>query len=203
MSQISETEAALMELLRTCQLPSGTAVQTGPHEWSGAYVQRLMTETPAVILVFAGGVPYAGEQSTSLSLKASWMAYCCVGWHGRDQEARRRAVDGGYDLVARVAPVIHNVTTLEDSARQRLPVPAVVSIENITDSAVDLSNLWITAVEIEIELPLDIPADCEGPLSDWLTWRGGIDIEGGKAKPATAEDAYTDADVPVGGDLEQ
>ena len=125
-----------------------------------------------------------------------------MGWHGRDGEARRRAVGGGYDLVARVAPVVHNAL-LEDSANQRLPIPAVVSIENITDSAVDLSNLWITAVEIEIELPLDIPADCEGPLSDWLTWRGGIDIEGGKPKPATAEDAYAEADVPTGGDLDQ
>ena len=203
MSQIGETESALLRLIETCQLPTGTSVKTAPHEWSGAFVQRLVEDRPAVLLVFKGAEPYAGDQSTSLSLRATWAAYCCVGWHGRDQEQRRLAVDGGYDLVARVAPVIHNAP-LQDSANARLPIPAVVRIENITDSDLDIGNLWICAVEIEVELPLEIPVDCTGPLDDFLRARGGFDLpDTGKDKPATAADALTDADVPLSVDLPQ
>ena len=202
MSQIGETEAALMRLLESCQLPTGTAVLTGPHEWSGQYVQNLIPSSPCILLVFLGARAHRGRRDNLPGVEGD------VGGvllrrlgrrHGRAAPAR---VGGGYDLVSRVAPVIHNAP-MEDSAKQRLPFPTVTGIENITDSSLDIGNLWIMAVEISIELPLDIPVDCTGPLEDWLTWRGGIDVPGGKPKPATAEDAFTDADVPVGGDLDQ
>ena len=188
MSQIGETENALLRVLQTCQLPSGTSIESAPSKWDGGYIQRLISTTPALRLAFLGAVPFAEPSSTSLNLRATWGLYCIVGWNGQSEELRRTAVDGGYDLVARVAPIIHNVI-LEDSMRQRLPIPNVVGIETLTDSAIDVSNLWISEVLIDVELPLDIPEDCEGPLELFLRVRGDL------AMPVPAADLGISADL--------
>ena len=164
MSQIGDTENALLGLLRTCQLPTGVHIGSAPSQWDQGFVQRLIPSTPAILLAFLGALPHADARSTtSLNLLASWGLYAVVGWRGQTQEERRLAVDGGYDLVARVAPIIHNAI-IEDPARQRLPIPVVVNIETLTDSALDIGNLWVCEIQVEVELPLDIPEDCIGPL---------------------------------------
>ena len=202
MSQIGETELALLGLLRTCQLPSGTSIESSPSKWDGGYIQRLISHTPAVRLAFLGADPYADPETTTLSLSAKWGCYCVVGWNGKDQELRRTAVDGGYDLVSRVAPIMHNPPLLEDSQRQRLPIPRVIGIETLTDSSIDVGNLWICEVLVEVELPLDIPPDCEGDLDDFIRVRASFDIPGGEPLP-DAEDAGTLGDLPARQDLDQ
>lgn len=202
MSQIADTENALLGLLRTCQLPADVYIASAPHSWDGSYVQRLVPKTPAVLLAFLGAQPdVEGGRSTSLILRASWGCYAVIGWNGQSQEQRRLAVDGGYDIVTRVAPIIHSAI-IEDPARQRLPIPEVTAIDVLTDSSLDLANLWICEVLIEVELPLEIPFDCVGPLDAFLKVRATFDIPGGKPAPHI-EDVGTEGDVPMREDLPQ
>ena len=190
MSQIGDTENALLGLLRTCQLPAAVHIGSAPSRWDAGYVQRLISSSPSVLLAFLGAEPHADTaSSTSLNLSASWAVYCVVGWRGKTQEERRLAVDGGYDIVARVAPILHNAI-IEDPARQRLPIPSVVGIEKLTDSALDIGNLWVREVMVEVELPLDIPEDCEGPLDDFLRVRGPLVV------PDPADDIDIAVDLP-------
>ena len=203
MTQIAATEAALVRLLESCDFPN-TTIQTCPHEWDSSFVQRLLSATPALLVSFIGGDEPDGEKHTELNLDGRWSVYVVVGWNGKDQEARRLGTAGGYDLLHRAAAALHHAVLI-DQHGERLPIVGVDGIGVEADSATDLANLWIASIALTIELPLPLEESdrCFGPLDDFLTWRGGIDIEGGKPKPATAEDAFTDADVPVGGDLEQ
>ena len=112
------------------------------------FVQRLIPQTPAVMLAFLGAQPHADSaSSTSLNLTATWGAYCIVGWQGQTEEQRRLAVDAGYDIVARVAPILHNAI-IEDPVQQRLPIPSVTGIETLTDSSLDVVNLWVCKVQV-------------------------------------------------------
>lgn len=190
MSQIADTENALMRTLEGCQLPAGVSIETAPGEWSPGYIQRLLDKTPAVRLAFLGAQPFE-TTATALQMRAEWAAYCIVGWAGQDQSMRRLAVDGGYDMVARVAPILHSAP-LMDAQRppQRLPLPSVTGIEVLTDAAYDTANLWIAAVLVEVELPLDIPEDCTGPLDDFLRVRGRFDL------PDPAPDLPLAVDIP-------
>ena len=72
----------------------------------------------------------------------------------------------------------------------------------LTNSALDLAQLWIGVVEISIELPLDLLPECIGPLDDFVRVRATFDIEGGKPTPDIA-DAGDAGDVPVRVDLSQ
>ena len=190
MSQIGDTENAVLGLLRECQLPPGTFIGTAPSAWDGNFVARLLPKTPAVMLVFLGAKPWADTaSSTSLNLRAEWGAYCCVGWKGMSQEDRRRAVDGGYDMAARVAPILHNALIF-DPAHQRLPIPSVTGIETLTDGSLDIGNLWVCEVMVEVELPLDIPEDCTGPLDDFIRIRGPLVVSD------VADDIDLDTDLP-------
>ena len=63
----------------------------------------------------------------------------------------------------------------------------MVSIETLTDSSLDLGNLWVCEVQVEVELPLDIPVDCVGPLDDFLRVRG----------PLVVSDEADDIDIAV------
>ena len=174
MSQIGDTENALLGLLRDCQLPAETHIASAPSEWDTGFIQRLIPSTPAVLLAFLGAEPHAdGEKTTSLNLMASWGCYAAIGWNGSSEQHRRLAIDGGYDIVARVAPILHNAI-IEDPARQRLPIPEVVKIQTLTDSSVDIANLWVCEMLVEVELPLDIPEPCIGPLDDFLRVRGEL-----------------------------
>ena len=188
MSQISDTENALLGLLRECQLPSGVHIASAPSEWDAGFIRRLIPSTPAVLLAFLGAVPHA-DSTTSLNMRASWGVYSVVGWRGQSEQDRRLAVDGGYDIVTRVAPIIHNAL-IHDPNRQRLPFPSVEGITTLTDSAIDSMGLWVCEVLVEVELPLEIPIDCIGPLDDFLKIRGEIDF------PDPADDIEIAVDLP-------
>ena len=123
MSQIGDTENALLGLLRNCQLPSGIHIGSAPSTWDHGYVQRLIPSTPAILLAFLGAQPHADPgSSTSLNLVASWGVYAVFGWRGKTQEDRRLAVDAGYDVVARIAPILHNAP-IQDPAAPAVAIP--------------------------------------------------------------------------------
>ena len=188
MTQIALTDAAIIRLLESCGFPS-VDIGSGPHEWSGAYVQRLLTAAPAIRVVFMGADEYSGDQSTSLIMAGKWAAYVVVGWNGADEKARRIGPDAGYDLLHRCASAIHGAVLMEEDG-SRLPIASVTGLDVLADGALDLSNLWIGAVEISVELPLDILEPCVGPLDDWLRVRGDIVVEG------PADDLPIDTDLP-------
>ena len=190
MSQLGDTENALLELLRSCQLPAGISIESAPNEWSGNYVSKLISETPALRLVFTGAAPRAGaETSTSLNLVANWSCLVVTGWRGVPEGQSRLAEDGGYDPVSRVAPIVHNAP-ISDSANRRLPIPAVVSISNVADAALLEAGLWACEIVVEVELPLDIPEECTGPLDDFLKIRGPLVVSD------SADDLEIDTDIP-------
>ena len=58
MTQIAATDGALIRLLESCNFP-GVDIASGPHEWDGGYVQRLLTSAPAIRVVFMGAEPSA------------------------------------------------------------------------------------------------------------------------------------------------
>ncbi len=189
MTQIAATDSALVRLLEGCGFP-GVDIASGPHEWDGGYVQRLLTSAPAIRVVFMGAEPYSDTAtSTSLNMLGRWAAYCIVGWNGQDEKERRIGAGAGYDLLHRTASALHSAI-LTDEDGDRLPIASVTGLEVLTDSALDISNLWIAAVEISIELPLDLMPECIGPLDDFLKIRGDIDL------PDPAVDLPLDTDLP-------
>ena len=201
MTQIAATDSALIRLLKSCGFPS-VDIASGPHEWDGAYVQRLLTSTPAIRVVFMGAEPHADTAtSTSLNMEAKWAAYVIVGWNGQNEKERRIGAGAGYDLLHRTASAVHSAILMDDNG-DRLPIASVTGLDVLADSALDLSNLWIAAVEISVELPLDLMPECTGPLDDFLRVRATFDIEGGEPAPDIA-DAGTEGDLPVRQDLEQ
>ena len=195
MTQIAATDAAIIRLLESCNFP-GVDVASGPHEWDGSYVSRLLTAAPAIRVVFMGADEYSGDQSTSLILAGKWTAYCIVGWNGADESARRLGPDAGYDLLHRCASAIHGAVLMEEDGFTRLPIASVTGLDVLADGALDLSNLWIGAVDISVELPLDLLEPCIGPLDDWLKTAATFDL------PGTGEEFDPDTDeIGVDGDL--
>lgn len=118
---------------------------------------------------------------------------------------RRLATDGGYDLVGRVAPILHGaMLTTENGNRIDLPtLPVVTAIEVLTDAALDQANPWAAGVRVQVELRLPIPDDCEGPLDDWLRVGASFDIPHGKPAPAVERIGEGDADLDSRFDLPQ
>ena len=172
MTQIAATDDALLRLLEGCDLD--VTVLSAPHEWTGAYVQRLIPTTPAVLVSFAGAVPYDSDLSPSLNLAGKWSIIICVGWHGAGDKERRLATGGGYDLMHRVGAVLHTAKLTEPNGANLTDVK-VDSMQVLADSATDLSNLWIGEISITIELPMElIEASCIGPLVDFLRVRGPL-----------------------------
>ena len=189
MTQIAATDSALSRKLKDCGFP-GVDISSGPHEWDGGYVQRLLTSTPAIRVVFMGAEQFANSAtSTTLSMAGKWAAYVVVGWNGQNEKERRIGVGAGYDLLHRTASALHSAI-LTDEDGSRLPIASVSGLDVLADSALDLSNLWIAAVEISIELPLDLMPECTGPLDDFLRVRGPL------VMPDPAEDIDIAVDLP-------
>ncbi len=139
-----------------------------------------------------GGDPHADTHtSTELNLDGKWTIYVVVGWNGKDEAARRLGPDGGLDLLHRAASVLHNALLLEENG-ERLPIAQVEGIDVLADSALDLSNLWIGAVSVLVEMPLPLleSESCYGPLDDFLKIRGPLVV------PDPADDIEIAVDLP-------
>ena len=189
MTQIAATDSALIRLLKGCGFPD-VDIASGPHSWDGAYVQRLLTSAPAIRVVFLGAEELTNSRnSTTLSMAGKWAAYCIVGWNGKNEKERRLGAGAGYDLLHRTASAVHSAILTEEDG-SRLPISSVTGLDVLADSALDLSNLWIGAVEISVELPLDLQPECMGPLNDFLRVRGPLVV------PGPADDVDIAVDVP-------
>ena len=191
MTQIAATDAALVRLLAGCAFP-GVDVASGPHEWDGAYVTRLLSAAPAIRVVFRGAEPYADTKtSTELILDGEWSVYVVVGWNGKDEAARRLGPDGGLDLLHRAGAALHNAVLTEANG-ERLPISSVTGIEVLADSALDISNLWVAAISVSVEVPLPLMESdaCYGPLNDFVRIRGPLVV------PDPADDIDIAVDLP-------
>ena len=191
MTQIALTDDAIVRLLQSCSFP-GVTVQSAPHEWDNGFIQRLLTVTPSILVAFLGAEPYDTETSTTLSMAGKWAAYVVVGWNGQNQKARRIGAGAGFDLMHRAAAALH-AAILKEPNGERLPISYVEGLQVRSDSAIDLSNLWIGEIAVSVELPLELLEGdaCYGPLDDFLRVRG----------PLVVPDPADDIDLAV--DLDQ
>ena len=165
---------------------------SAPHEWDAGFVQRLLTDVPAILVAFLGGEPYEDTAtSTVLKVSGKWSILICTGWNGRDQAARRLGVGAGFDLMHRAASVLHTAF-LVDANGNRLPQVQVEGLGVETDSALDLANLWVGSIAVSVELPLELlpSEDCYGPLDDFLKIRGPLVV------PDPADDIDIAVDLP-------
>ena len=174
MTQIAATDTALVRLLTDCDFP-GTDISSGPFEWSGAYVQKLLAAAPALRVVFLGAGEFDGDKLTTLNLKGRWAVLCVTGWQGGDEASRRLGTGAGYDLLHRAASVLHSAV-LTDEVGDRLPIADVDGIEVLTDAAMEEAGLWVGAISVAVELPLELleTENCYGPLDDFLRIRGDM-----------------------------
>ena len=92
MSQIGDTENALLGLLRNCQLPSGVHIGSAPSQSGMPGSCNGCSHPPRRSCSrFLGAQPHADPgSSTSLNLVATWGAYC----RGSDGEERHRKIAG-------------------------------------------------------------------------------------------------------------
>lgn len=187
MTQIYQTDSALIRLLQDCNFPA-VDIASGPHSFDGAYVQRLLGSTPAIRIVFLGCEKYP-ESTTSLSLAGKWSVILIIGWDGASEEARRIGPNAGLDLLARAAGALHSAVLVDDHGK-RLPSVQVDHIEVLSDGAQDLTKLWVAEIGVTIEVPMEIPEFCQGPLNDFLRVRGPLVV------PDPAEDIPLDVDLP-------
>ena len=192
------------------------SVVTGPHEWDGSFLKNLLTSLPAVVITLDGGTAVA---STSLTLDATWTLYVVAGWQGGDQASRRRAATkGAYVIVQALLVRLHNANM---GARQFTetggggPVPNIPDLEDlegfgrirITDFTNEGSGEWervgaaIYAVELEQQIPLELPVDEN--LADWLRTNLTIDIEGGDEFKPDTDEIGVDGDVTSRFDIPQ
>ena len=169
MTQIYQTDSALIRLLQSCNFP-GVDVASGPHSFDGSYIQRLLSSTPAIRVVFTGAEPYS-DSTTSLSMAAKWSIIIITGWSGASEEARRIGPGAALDLLARAGGALH-AAVLQDENGDRLPLVQVDSMEVLSDGSADLANVYIAEIGITIELPIELPENCVGPLDDFLRIRG-------------------------------
>ena len=180
MTQIALTDDAIVRLLESCDFP-GVSIMSAPHEWDNGFIQRLLTVTPAVLVAFLGAEPYSDtKDSTVLDVDGKWACYCVVGWNGQDQKARRIGAGAGFDLMHRAAAALHGAILKEPNGN-RLPQTTVEGLQVLSDSAIDLSNLWIGEIAVSVDLPLELLEGdaCYGPLDDYLKTAATIDIPGG------------------------
>ena len=83
---IAQIEAALVRLISGC-LGDEVDVATGPGDWDDSYIRNLLTDLPAVRIVFDGGVQEQPE--TFILMDSRWVVFIAVGWKGQDEASRR------------------------------------------------------------------------------------------------------------------
>ena len=197
MTQIYHTDDAIVRLLEGCDLP-GVTVQSAPHEWDNGFIQRLLTATPAVLVAYLGAEAYDDTKtSTVLDMVGKWAVYCVVGWNGADQKSRRIGVGAGFDLMHRTAAAIHGAR-LTESNGNRLPQTTVEGLQVLTDSSIDIANLWIGEIAVSVDLPLELLEGdaCYGPLNLYLKTAATFDITGGREfDPDAGDEIGVDGDV--------
>ena len=197
-------------------LGGAVPVTTGPGEWDGSFLKKLLTDLPAVVITWDGGT--AGD-STSLVLGVTWTLYVVNGWKGGDEATRRRAATtGAYAVLTALAVRLHNTNMGErqyTASGGGGAVPNIPSLEDLEGFGrlriAGITNEWsgewdrvgvaVYALEIEQNVPLELPVDEN--LADWLRTNLTIDIEGGDEFDPDTDEIGVDGDVASRFDMPQ
>ena len=197
-------------------LGGAVPVITGPGEWDGSFVKKLLTDLPAVVATWDGGT---AVDSTSLTLDASWTLYVITGWKGGDEASRRRAATtGAYAILTALAVRLHNTNMGErqyTAAGGGGAVPNIPALEDLDGfghlTVADITNEWsgewdrigvtVYALELAQQMPLELPVDEN--IADWLRTNLTIDIEGGDAFDPDTDEIGVDGDVTSKIDMPQ
>ena len=91
----------------------------------------------------------------------------------------------------RAAAAIHGAILKEPNG-ERLPQSIVEGLQVRSDSAIDISNLWVGEIAVNVELTLELQESdaCYGPLDDFLRVRGDLVVSD------EAEDFEISVDLP-------
>ena len=185
---IAAAEDWLLAVIRD-EMGSAVNVDTGPYDWSGEYLKKLIRDLPAVRVVWDGGT---AADATSVSLAVTWTLYVVTGWQGENQEARRRAAsNGAYVMLAALTNRLHNLNmadaqfsasgtrvteAVEGAGRLRLS-----EIVNEGGSEWDRVGIAIYSIVLDHQMPLEFEA-AAGTVDDWLG--GDVDFD----RPGTVPD---------------
>ena len=198
-------------------LGDGVTVQTGPHDWDGSFLKNLLTNLPAVVITWDGGTAADG---TSLTLDATWTLYVVTGWKGGDQASRRRAANTGAYAILQVLLVrLHNTNMGERQfsasgtgappCRTSRPSKtskasggcAIADITNEGSGEWDRVGVAIYALELENQIPLELPVDEN--LADWLRTNATFDIPEGEEFDPDTDEIGVDGDLASRFDMPQ
>ena len=171
---IAKSEAALVKLAADCL--TTVDVASGPGALDGGYITRLLANLPTVRVVFLGGDD-PQTASSFLNIDAAWAVLVFTGWQGGDERSRRIGVDAAYAILARLAPIYHNVL-LKDETGEGISRVSVTGIENLWSSSWDLVNAAVFSLGLESELVLDISdQDLKARLDDFRTAGVTFDVD--------------------------
>ena len=154
------------------------SIESGPGEWDGEYLQELIPQLPAIRVVWGGAT---AREETALSLDSIWTIYAINGWDALDEQARRRAANGAYAVLAVLAPLLHNSRVKHLTTGDQLGLLRVDTIENMWDGAHAQLPVSIYGIDLTMMSAHDYepPPVVEKALDDFL--RSGVtyDLEGG------------------------
>ena len=157
------------------------SIESGPGDWSVAYLTRVLKAAPAIRVAWLGG-PRRGRPAEVLELDSQWAVHVAFGWTGPAERLARRgkgARIGAYRACELLAPILNHET-----------IPGVgqihvSGIHNMWNGETDKAGIAAYAIGLEIPLSLDPDELAEDEYDDFL--RAGIDWD----LPGAGED--TDA----------
>ena len=168
----------------------GTAfksIESGPGEWSDAYLERVVAQAPAIRIAFLDG---AARDGSALTVDTRWSVYLLTGWSGGGPRTRRRGSGGSigtWRAIEVLAPWLHN-RAIPDVGRVR-----VADAANLWSGALDRKGLALSAIGLSIAIDLDPELD-ESELADFL--RAGTDWDlPGTGGPVDRDEAFN---IPQG-----
>lgn len=148
------------------------SIESGPGEWSDAYLQRVVSSAPAVRVAFLDG---DGKDTSDLQLDGRWAIYVLTGWRGTDDRTRRRGDArqiGSYRAACLLGAWLHN---------RRIPDVGgirVRSMVNMWAGRLDRSALSLFGVTLDIPMTVPVPVDV-AQFRSFLTAGVDWDIQGG------------------------
>ena len=183
---IAEIETALVNFISGC-LPDEVDVAPAHGDWDDSYVRNLLTDLPAVRIVFDGGAQETPE--TFISLESRWIVFVAIGWKGGDEASRRTGAAGAFSFLDVLVPALHKAK-LKDPAGKTLTHANVESVENMWTASLQSVGIALYAIILNVEMAFDSdPSVSKSRLDDFL--EAGVDF--------TLPDD-PDADLP-GGDF--
>ena len=171
---ISAAEAWLVEQLQCVFGEAFKSIESGPGEWSDAYLARVVGQAPAIRVAFLDA---AARDKGSLTLDSRWAVYVLTGWSGGDQRTRRRGAGdriGAYRAVEVIAPWLHRMV-IPDVGRCQ-----VAAVTNLWTGELDKKGLALFAIGLAVTIDLDPdPETCDSELQDFLKAGVDWDLPGG------------------------